>query len=93
MLYAMLSASWNLINGYTGIFTFGHQAFFGLGAYGSALLAMHARLDSLDHAVVWRRGGCAGRSAHWIAGAAYSLDRSRGDCDFGLCRHRADRGL
>lgn len=42
MLYAMLSASWNLINGYTGIFTFGHQAFFGLGAYGSALLAMHA---------------------------------------------------
>jgi len=45
MLYAMLAASWNLINGYAGIFTFGHQAFFGLGAYGSALLAMHAGLS------------------------------------------------
>ena len=42
MLYAMLAGSWNLINGYAGIFTFGHQAFFGLGAYASALLAMHA---------------------------------------------------
>jgi branched-chain amino acid transport system permease protein len=45
MLYAMLAASWNLINGYTGIFTFGHQAFFGIGAYGSALLAMRAGLS------------------------------------------------
>ena len=45
MLYAMLAGSWNLINGYAGIFTFGHQAFFGLGAYASALLAMHAGLS------------------------------------------------
>jgi len=45
MLYAMLAGSWNLINGYGGIFTFGHQAFFGLGAYGSALLAMHLGLS------------------------------------------------
>ncbi len=45
MLYAMLAGSWNLINGYAGIFTFGHQAFFGLGAYASALLAMDAGLS------------------------------------------------
>ncbi|HML08574.1 MAG TPA: branched-chain amino acid ABC transporter permease [Xanthobacteraceae bacterium] len=45
MIYAMLGASWNLINGYAGIFTFGHQAFFGLGAYSSALLAMHSGLS------------------------------------------------
>ncbi|MGE5254544.1 MAG: branched-chain amino acid ABC transporter permease, partial [Planctomycetaceae bacterium] len=31
--------------GYTGIFTFGHQAFFGLGAYVSSLLAMKAGLS------------------------------------------------
>lgn len=37
LLFASLSSSWNLISGYTGIFTFGHQAFFGLGAYCSAL--------------------------------------------------------
>jgi branched-chain amino acid transport system permease protein len=42
MIYAMLAGSWNLINGYAGIVSFGHQAFFGLGAYGSALLAMNA---------------------------------------------------
>ncbi|MGH7121881.1 MAG: branched-chain amino acid ABC transporter permease [Acetobacteraceae bacterium] len=45
MIFAMLSASWNLINGYAGIFTFGHQAFFGLGAYFSALLAMQLGLS------------------------------------------------
>lgn len=38
---AVLASSWNLLLGYTGIFSFGHQAFFGLGAYVSALLTMH----------------------------------------------------
>ena len=45
MISAVLTASWNLICGYTGIFTFGHQAFFGIGAYASALLAMKAGLS------------------------------------------------
>ena len=40
LIFAVLAVSWNLICGYTGIFTFGHQAFFGLGAYVSALLSM-----------------------------------------------------
>ncbi len=35
----------DLINGYAGIFTFGHQAFFGLGAYGSALMSMKLGLS------------------------------------------------
>ncbi len=38
LLFAVLACSWNLICGYTGIFTFGHQAFFGLGAYLSGIL-------------------------------------------------------
>ncbi len=45
MLYAVLASSWNLLVGYAGIFSFGHQAFFGLGCYVSALLAMHAGVD------------------------------------------------
>jgi branched-chain amino acid transport system permease protein len=45
MISAVLTASWNLICGYTGIFTFGHQAFFGIGAYASALLAIKAGLS------------------------------------------------
>lgn len=43
LIFAILGSSWNLIAGYSGIFSFGHQAFFGIGAYVSALLSM--RLD------------------------------------------------
>jgi branched-chain amino acid transport system permease protein len=45
LIYAVLTVSWNFICGYGGIFTFGHQAFFGIGAYFSALLAMNAGLS------------------------------------------------
>jgi len=45
MIMAALASSWNLMLGYAGIFSFGHQAFFGLGAYVSALLAMRAGLS------------------------------------------------
>jgi branched-chain amino acid transport system permease protein len=45
LLLAVLACSWNLICGYTGIFTFGHQAFFGIGAYVSALLSMKLGLS------------------------------------------------
>jgi branched-chain amino acid transport system permease protein len=45
LLSAVLACSWNLICGYTGIFTFGHQAFFGIGAYVSALLSMKLGLS------------------------------------------------
>ncbi|MGA9208439.1 MAG: branched-chain amino acid ABC transporter permease, partial [Terriglobales bacterium] len=66
MLYAMLAGSWNLINGYAGIFTFGHQAFFGLGAYASALLAMDAGLS--PWITLWF-GGCVAA----LAGLAIGL--------------------
>lgn len=45
MIMAALASSWNLLLGYAGIFSFGHQAFFGLGAYVSALLAIHIGLS------------------------------------------------
>lgn len=34
-----LSTSWNLLSGYSGYFSFGHGAFFGLGMYGMATFA------------------------------------------------------
>jgi len=40
MLWAGVASSWNLIAGYAGIFTLGHQALFGLGAYVSSIFAM-----------------------------------------------------
>jgi len=45
MMHAALVSSWNLLTGYAGLFSFGHQAFFGLGAYVSALMAMRLGLS------------------------------------------------
>ncbi len=43
-IFAILGSSWNLLFGYMGVYSFGHQAFFGVGAYVSALLAVKAGL-------------------------------------------------
>jgi len=37
-LYVVLAESWNIIGGFTGYLSFGHVAFFGLGAYTTAFL-------------------------------------------------------
>src|SRR4029077_5262113 len=37
LLWAVLSLAWNLLCGYSGYFSFGHAAFWGLGAYTVAL--------------------------------------------------------
>jgi branched-chain amino acid transport system permease protein len=38
-IYVILAASLNITNGYTGLFSFGHAAFYGIGAYTAAILA------------------------------------------------------
>lgn len=38
MLFAVLSGAWNILGGYTGQFSMGHAAFFGIGAYTSTIL-------------------------------------------------------
>jgi branched-chain amino acid transport system permease protein len=40
-IFGLLALSLDLIMGYTGMVSFGHAAYFGLGAYGSALLLIH----------------------------------------------------
>ncbi len=37
-MYGALAGSWNILGGYTGYMSFGNAAFFGLGAYTTALL-------------------------------------------------------
>lgn len=37
-LYITLATSWNILGGYTGYLSFGHVAFFGIGAYATAVL-------------------------------------------------------
>lgn len=40
LIMALLGQSWNIMSGYAGQFSFGHAAFFGLGAYTSSILYM-----------------------------------------------------
>jgi len=42
LMWAALGVSWNLLGGYTGQVSFGHAAFFGVGAYTACLL--HTKL-------------------------------------------------
>jgi branched-chain amino acid transport system permease protein len=37
LVWASFGLSWNILSGYTGLVSFGHAAFFGLGAYTTAL--------------------------------------------------------
>ncbi len=40
-IFTILTMSWNLLAGYTGQLNLGHAAFYGIGAYTSALVSMH----------------------------------------------------
>jgi ABC-type branched-subunit amino acid transport system ATPase component/ABC-type branched-subunit amino acid transport system permease subunit len=41
LVWACFGLSWNVLSGYTGLVSFGHAAFFGVGAYTTALGAIH----------------------------------------------------
>ena len=41
LLWAVLSLAWNILSGYSGYFSFGHAAFWGLGAYTVVLGMVH----------------------------------------------------
>ena len=40
-IWAVMGLSWNLLSGYTGLVSFGHASFFGLGAYTVTLALVH----------------------------------------------------
>ncbi|MBV9116300.1 MAG: branched-chain amino acid ABC transporter permease, partial [Acetobacteraceae bacterium] len=44
LFYAIVTASWTLLVGYAGQFSFGHMGFVALGAYASALMVRYAGL-------------------------------------------------
>lgn len=46
MMYVVLALSWNIISGFTGYTSFGHVAFYGIGAYACAILVA-------DHSWPW----------------------------------------
>jgi len=45
LVWACFGLSWNMLSGYTGLVSFGHAAFFGLGAYATVLGQIHLGLS------------------------------------------------
>ena len=67
-IFTILALSLNLLLGYTGQLSLGHAAFFGIGAYTSALLALKLEWSfwlGLPAAARWPPAWPAGRSAAW----------------------------
>jgi ABC-type branched-subunit amino acid transport system permease subunit len=56
-LWAAMGLAWNIISGYAGQISFGHQAFFGIGAYVTVLLA--AKLQLTPWLGMWAGVGVA----------------------------------
>jgi branched-chain amino acid transport system permease protein len=46
MLMGLYAMAWDFLNGYVGIFSFGHAAFFGTGAYVAAILVVRGAVTS-----------------------------------------------
>jgi branched-chain amino acid transport system permease protein len=40
LIFAIIAVAWNVMSGYGGLFSFGHAAFFGIGAYTDAYLVV-----------------------------------------------------
>jgi branched-chain amino acid transport system permease protein len=67
LLWTVLGQSWNLLGGYTGQVSFGHAAFFGIGAYTAGILVK----SGLPPAAAWwglLLGGLAAAAASAVIG-------------------------
>ena len=86
-IYSILALSLNLLVGYVGIFSLAHAAIYGVGAYASALVALHLGLGFWGGLVVAAvAGACAAAmdeagtrrySAPWIGSTSSSGPRWR----------------
>jgi len=55
LVWAIMGLSWNMLSGYTGLISFGHAAFFGLGAYFTVLT--HVKFGLSPWAAIPLSGG------------------------------------
>jgi len=57
LIYAIAALGFNLLLGYTGLLSFGHSAYFGMGAYAVAFLVKYFKVTSME---VFVLGGIVG---------------------------------
>ena len=60
LIFAIAALGFNLLLGYTGLLSFGHSAYFGLGAYSVAFMVRYLGIGSMEVCIL---GGLAG---HWL---------------------------
>jgi branched-chain amino acid transport system permease protein len=65
-IYGMVALSVDLLVGYAGLLTFGHAAFFGIGAYVTGILSTHGLLSAF---IVWPLAVLAAALAALVIGA------------------------
>jgi len=79
LTYGLFALGFNLLYGYTGLLSFGHAAYFGLGAYGTGIALAKLKVASL-----WGRSGSAWwrrpSAAPWPASSACADGGSTSRC-------------
>jgi branched-chain amino acid transport system permease protein len=63
LIFAIAGLGFNLLLGYTGLLSFGHAAYFGVGAYAAAFLVKYFRITSMEAFLVAGVVAAAGVSA------------------------------
>ncbi len=71
LIYVAYASAWNIVAGFAGQFTFGHAAFFGLGAYAATLLTQSTGVPPLLG--LWAGVGLAAIAAAAIGGITLKL--------------------
>ena len=67
LIWGLLAMSSDILIGYTGMVSFGHSAFFGLGMYGAAAALLTVKPPNLWLAIALRTGGRAALVAVFVA--------------------------
>ncbi len=58
LVWALFAISFDVLYGYTGLLSFGHSAFFGIGAYGLSLSVIHLKAPLLPALVLAALAAC-----------------------------------
>src|SRR5438874_2437523 len=57
LVWLSVNASWNLVLGYAGVFSFGQVAFFAVGAYSAGIVASQLSLGPIVSTIAGALGG------------------------------------
>ncbi len=52
LIFGIAALGFNLLLGYTGLLSFGHSAYFGMGAYGVAFMVKYLKISSMEAFIV-----------------------------------------